>query len=339
MIFIKLKNKINIKKTINKEYMFSFFKENKNKFLNKQEKILKIKIYLNRNFMGKFRNISLVYKITTNKRNIRIRARAHNNKDIPFRDYKSIKWLRDNNINNVPIPLYYDKSLNIFFYKESPGQSFERLFNDKNPEIYLDFSLKIADFLRKMHKISRKPDFLPIKTRKQDIKERRHWFFLTKKCCPKVYPFFRKTLKGLWTVNQKNLKFFDNNEFRFVHGDVHWGNVIKNKDDFSVIDFCWGSWAHPLEDVACFLAQNDSMFRYYMSDFLGWRKKIRDVFIKKYFKNNLTHQEEFLLTYFEIQKILEMAAIHCFVEGNKDNKINGANTLITRASKKLKQIL
>ncbi|MCH7759400.1 phosphotransferase, partial [Patescibacteria group bacterium] len=135
----------------------------------------------------------------------------------------------------------------------------------------------------------------------------------------------------------KNL-FLKSSQFKIVHGDFHWGNIIKDKDQIRIIDFGYAFAGDKFEDVGGFLAQNDSMFRYYAPNFITRAEKIRRLFLKSYFSSpgGPTAEENRHLLYFEIQKILEMAAILSFVESNQEYKDRGLTKLLLEAKTKLK---
>ena len=331
-------------KALDKAYMLAYFQKRKEKFLSKNEKLIDLKIDLVRNFRDKFRNMSLKYELKTNKKNYVVRAKIHKHQDTPYREWSILKWLGRHDLAKfVSAPLDYSKELNIFFYAEAPGESMERLFWKQGADQHIQFVPDIAQFLQRLHKVPQ-PKFLPIKDEKQEKKERRHWFFLVRKCGRRFYPRYSKLLKklGCFRYNNKDI-FLNLHEFRIMHGDFHWGNIIKVKGQkskvkghFRVIDFGYSFLGDPLEDVGGFLAQTRSMLRYYCPDFLSLDKKIRNIFIKNYFGNPISKSVR--LTYFEIQKILEMAAILVFVETKEENKSRGMERLLNRAEKKIEEL-
>ncbi len=341
MIFVKIHRRINARKVLNKEYMFSFFQKRKKKFFKEKDELINLKIELIRNFRGKFRNMSLKYELLTNKESKIVRAKIHSQQDVPRREWQVLNRLKKAGLKRHLAPaLDYFKPLNIFFYQEVPGKSLEELLSQKKVNIHLKVISQVAGWLRKVHQISKKSDFLPIKNRRQELIERRHWFFIVRKCAPKFYPLFQQLLKELWQFKQKNKDIFLNfNQFGVVHGDFHWGNVIveSSPGQFTVIDFGYAFLGDPMEDVGGFLAQNDSMFHYYAPDFLVKGHKIRELFLKNYFTKKEESNDEIKkrLLYFEIQKILEMAAILGFIESNEEDKNRGMTTLLTRAKEKL----
>ena len=340
MIFRRTKKVKDIKHILNKEYMFLFFKKRNKKFLLRNEQLIDLKIHLVRNFRNKFRNMSLRYELITSKRKKFIRARTHMHQDLPEREWKIANALKEQGLGKNVIPVIdYFRPLNILFYSEIPGNSFEELFPEKKFNSFIKATPLIAQWLKRIHSLKQKSGFLPIKDLSQEKKERRHWFFLIKKCTPQFYPIFNKLLKELWTFRLKNSNYFLNkSQFRLVHSDFHWGNIIKNKNQFIVIDFCYGFYGDPLEDIGGFLAQNDSMFRYHAVEFLPIADKIRKSFLKNYFQRPLLQSEQARLLYFEIQKKLEMAAILGFLEPDEESKIKGMTALFEIVEEKLAQL-
>jgi thiamine kinase-like enzyme len=335
MIFIRNKNITEIKKVLDQDYMFSFFNKKKKFFLNSSEKLIGLKIHLLRNFQGKYQNMTLRYELLTSQKKKFFQARIHRYQDLPEREWKVFNYLREKGLSSfIPQKLYYYSPLNILFYLQIPGKSFENLLTQKKVNSFLKFTPLIAQTLFKIH-LTQGPD-LPLKNKEQEKKERRHWFFLVRKCAPSFYPVFSQLLKRIWQLKQNKL-FLKPTEFKLVHSDFHWGNIIKNKDKFSFIDFSYAFCGDPLEDVGGFLAQNDSMFSYYASDHQEKKEKIRQAFIKNYFRSGISLSQQNRLFYFEIQKILEMAAILAFVEPNPRSKKQGMNNLFARARQKIKE--
>jgi len=337
MIFVSREKVKNIKQVLNKEDMFLFFRKKKKVFLSQNEQLIDLKIHLVRNLRNKFRNMSLRYELITSKGKKFVRARTHKYQDLPEREWKIANLLKKQGLGKNVIPVIeYFKPLNLLFYSEIPGDSFEELFPKKKFNSFIQATPLIAQWLRKAHSLKQKPGFLPIKDLSQEKKERRHWFFLVKKCVPQFYPTFSKLLKELGTFRFKNEELFlKESQFKLVHSDFHWGNVIKNKNQFIVIDFCYGFYGDPLEDVGGFFAQNDSMFRYHAAESLLIADKIRKSFLKNYFQKSLSQSEQARLLYFEIQKELEMAAILGFLEPDEKGKIKGMEILFKKAEEKL----
>ena len=352
MIFIKIKTKANIRKALDQEYMLSFFQKRKQDFLPANENLINCKIDLIRNFRNKFRNMSLQYELTTNKGKRIVRARTHKYQDIPKREWNILNYLKKSGFGkSIPQPLAYLRPLNMFFYLEASGCSFEELLCQRKIGSFLKFTPLIAKWLSQIHCLNKKLGFLPIKTLQEQRRERRHWFFLVRKCVPKFYPCFSHILKEIWGFKQKNKDLSV-----LVHGDFHWGNIIKIhpvksaeggaakpqfnrvKNQFKVIDIGTCFLGDPLEDVGGFLAQNDSMFRYYAPRLKKNGQKIREVFLKNYFRKTPTKSQKVHLLYFEIQKILEMAAILGFLEPNEESKNQGMKRLLTEAEKKLGEL-
>ncbi len=352
MIFIKVKTRIDPKKTLDKEYMFSFFKKRGQKFLSINEKLIDLKIDLIRNFQGKFRNMGLRYELIITpansplkrgrkRRGVRkkiVRARIHKYQDIPRREWRVLNYFKKVGLEKItPRPLDYFKPLNILFYLETPGYSFEGILAQRKPNILLRFVPLIAKWLNRIHGLNKRLAFLPVKTIQEEKRERQHWFFLVRKCMPSFYPLFSQLLKELWGLKQKNKGLFlKPSQYRLVHGDFHWGNIIRNKNNFRIIDFGTAFLGDPLEDIGGFLAQNDSMFRYYAPRFIKKSREIREVFLKNYFKKPFLKSQKCRLLYFEIQKILEMAAILALIESNEKNKTRGVARLLREAEKKIK---
>jgi|GEM_PF-2550244 len=341
MIFIKIRHKVDTMKSLDRNQMFSVFQKRRHRFLGDGEKLVDLKIHLVRNFRNKFRNMSLKYEVITDQEKKTIRAKINGCKDAPQREWQILNYLRKSGLGKrVPLPLDYFKPLNIFFYSEAPGVSFEELLSQKRINEHLKFVGLIAGCLNRIHRISKKPHFLPLKTIREEKEERRHWFFLIRKCAPDFYPAFSRLLKELWRFSPRRFLGRSKGKTSIVHGDFHWGNVVKvGENDFKIMDFGAAFLGDPLEDVGGFLAQNDSMFRYYAPSFIREGRRIREVFLKSYFVSPLSPLLKSRLLYFEIQKMLEMAAILGFIEPNEKNKAMGIKRLLIEAEQKLRELM
>ncbi len=339
MIFIKIPTVKNVRKVLDREYMFSFFRHREKIFLGKKKKLKDLQVDLVRNFRGKFRNMTLKYVLTGDSGRKTIRARVHKFQDSPWRDGEVLKFLAKHGLGkNVPEFIHYYRPLNLLFYVETPGVSAETFLSKKRVKPLLEIVSSVAVFLKKIHRLKEKPSFLPVKDYRQVLKERRHWFFLVRKCAPKIYPEYKALLEELWSLRGKNKRLFLSSPgFRLVHSDFHWGNVVCHGKMFFFIDFCYAFLGDPLEDVGGFLVQNDSMFRYYAPRSQAG-KKIRKIFLESYFSGRTDKSQQYRLLYFEIQKILEMAAILSFVETNEEYKKRGMATLLNQAKIKISKL-
>lgn len=338
MIFIRNKNNQDIKKVVDQDYMFSFFKKNKDKFIPAKEKLKKIKIHLDRNFRDRFINMTLRYELITDQKTRIFRARTHKYQDIPEREWKVLRFLKEKGLDSfIPPCFFYYSPLNILFYLEIPGKSFEEIFPKKEFSSFLKVTPKIARALKKIH-VKKGPD-LPFKKIAQEKKERKHWFFLMQKCGQPFYKRFSSLLKDLWQIRKNYSEIFLKPEdFRLVHSDFHWGNIIKSEENFYFIDFSYAFYGDPLEDIGGFLAQNDSMFTYHAPNYYQEKNKIKEIFIKEYFSRKITKKEKIRLLYFETQKILEMAAVLSFIEMNEYSKGKGVTRLLERATRRLNKL-
>ena len=341
MILKTINWEANTKKSFNKNYMLSFFNKRKKIFFGNNKKITDLDIKIVRNFRGKFRNMSLKYTLYFGKNEKVIRGKISKYQDTPLREWRVLSWLKKNNLKNISQPLYYYRLLNLFFYRESPGISFEKILSQHKIEKLIMFTPKIVQWLKRLHKIPIKENILPVVTWKEELKERRQWHFLVRKCAPSFYNDYRKLLKKHLELRKRIIL-----SKNIIHGDFHWGNILcqnlnisnKKRLNFTVIDFGSSLYGDSLEDVGGFLAQTDSMFRYYAPNFLDKAEKIKKIFLKEYFSKKINDSEKKRLIYFEISKIFQMISILALTEADGENKSNGITTLLKEAEKKIEMI-
>ena len=317
--------------------MFFFFQKRKKTFLGANKQLKDIEINLNRNFLGKFRNISLRYALITNRGTKILRARAHKLQDTPEREWKVLNFLRKFNLaRNLAKPVDYFSPLNIFFYEEAPGICGEKLLAERKIKPLLGVTPELAQVFKKIHSIKYKKNLLPIKDNGEDLKERRHWYFLVRKCCPELYSAFSQLLKTLWQFRCKNEIIFKR-PLALTHQDFHWGNVIiSERGPVKIIDFSYTCYSDPFEDVGGFIAQTESMFRYYAPQFMAEKEKIIKIFLENYFQRAITPADKKALFYFIIRKNLEIAAVLSFVISDKKAKVAGVKNHLAAAEREIK---
>jgi len=343
MLFEKIKKRINAKKVIKDDWVYFFFRGRVKKYFPDADKLLAVKTEIIRNFRGKFRNLSLRYTLTYLKKDNRkkqgvLRAKINTLHLNPKRHYLTLCFLKEQGFGKyISDPVDYIADLNLFLYKELKGECFQDfLSTHKNLNLLLSATPKISNFIYRVHSLPVKPS-PKFRVAEKDFEKscRYHWSFLVRKCAPAFFPKMRALLDEVWKQrSKKNITY--KKPLSLIHGDFHWGNIIlvtKNRVGF--LDFGDSKLSDPFVDLASFIVQTESMFRYYCPNKDKLKQAIIKKFLQNYFKRDLTKQEQAKLLYFEANQYLQIAAVHAFIEPNPVYKKQGLETLLGAAEKKI----
>jgi tRNA A-37 threonylcarbamoyl transferase component Bud32 len=345
-MFVKLKKKIKrkeIKKLLNQSsaqrIFFALFRK---KYKN-LEKVNLEKIEILRNFLGKFKNLTVRYKLILifkkKKEKINVLAKINALTISPQRWFKVAKSLEEKKFKEIPEILGYLPKYNAVFYREIKGESLQDLLVKKKIKFIFKLIPKIAKTLKKFHSLEIKNFFL-IKNEKEEKREHRHWLFLIKKCTPKFFKRFKKIYYSFKKFKKKNEKIFlKEKDYILTHNDFHFGNLILTGKKIKIIDFSESDLYDPLNDVASFLSQNESMLRYYFpKNFKKYQKRIEDLFLKSYFKKGLKEEEKKRIGFFKVRNFLQIGAILSFVVWPKKDKFLAVEKSLNLAEKELKKL-
>lgn len=331
---------------LNVDWAKKFFSKRIERYFPGAKKLLDIDIKIKRNFRGKFRNMSLEYKLDilfgNHSQTKIVRAKINSQHLNPKRHYQALCFLAKNGfLNSIPRPLDYISSLNMVLYEDLKGESFQdMLASHKNINVLFDKSSDIAKLLYRLH-------HLPIKNKNSffqggkqfELSLRRHWAFLVRKCAPNFYPKMRYLLDKVWQEKKKQNISSVSCSFTLIHGDFHWGNILLSEQGkIGFLDFGNSRLDDPLIDVASFVVQTESMFRYYCPKKEKLKQKIINQFLDTYFPKKMSPDFEKRLLYFEVNQYLQMAAIHSFVESDLNAKVEGVKALMSGAEEKLNQL-
>lgn len=346
-MFIKLKKRIKkekIKKLLEKNWMKRFFAKRIRKYFPKARKINDLEIEILRNFLGKFKNLTVRYKLFLDFKNYQKRenvlAKINALTLTPKRCFMVAKILEKNNFLDIPLVLDYLPSFNTFFYKEVKGECLQDLLQKKEINKILKIIPQIAFLLKKFHSLKIK-NFFIIKDKKEELKEYRHWLFLMRKCAPRFEKRFKKIYYFLKNFKEKNKEIFlKEKDYLLTHNDFQFGNIILSGKKIKIIDFSESDLYEPLNDVGCFLSQTESMLRYYLpKKFLIYQKRIENLFLKNYFGRKIKKEEEMKIRFFKIRNFLQMAAILSFVIWPKRAKNFAVIKSLNLAEREVKQLL
>ena len=345
MLFEKINRKINTKLALNPDWADNFFSRRIKKYFPGARDLLNIEPEIVRNFRGKFRNMSMKYKLYISFKNRKeakiVRAKLNSQHLNPKRHCQALCFLKKNGFSGlVPRVLDYIPSLNMCLYEELLGKSFQDILaNHENLSPLIENACAIAGFLYRLH-------HLPIKNKPSfrragndfELSCRRHWAFLVRKCAPQFSFKMREILDNLWKEKKKR-EIQYKGALALVHGDFHWGNIVlKKRKKIGILDFGDSRLDDPLVDVASFVVQTESMFRYYCPNQNKLKESIIRKFLGHYFKNGISKKEEVRLFYLQANKYLQMAAIHAFMEPNPEFKVQGLEALLGEAEVKLNHL-
>lgn len=342
-MLISLKKKVEIKKLIEPDFVINLLSKRIKKYYPGVKKIDHLQIEILRNFLGKFKNLTLAYKLILNFRNYKkekiILAKANRLYDNSKRWFKAAKILEKQGFKEIPQILDYLPSFNAVLYKKVKGECLQDLLAQKQTKKILEVIPKTSFFLKKLHSLKIKKT-LPIKNKEEEIKEYRHWLFLIRKCSPKFLKRFKKIYFLLIRFEKENEEIFlHQKNYSLTHGDLHFGNIILSDKKIKIVDFTDVHFYDPLDDVARFLTQNESMLDYYQpKNFLTLEKKIEDLFLKNYFKREINKEEKIRIIFFKIRNFLQMAAILSFITWPLRDKFLAVKKSLDLAERELKRL-
>ncbi|MCX7779228.1 MAG: aminoglycoside phosphotransferase family protein [Patescibacteria group bacterium] len=343
-MFTLLKRKIKktkIKKLLNeqqaKKILFPLIK----KVSPRLKKIDDFKIEILRNFLGKFRNLTVRYTFLLNygkvKKREKFLAKINALSLAPRKWFEVSKILKKRGFKEIPKILAYLPTFNTVLYQEVKGESLQHLLEQKKISKVIKIVPQISLLLKKFHSLKIKKFFIK-KDRKEENREYRHWLFLIRKCAPRFEKRFKKTFRLLKKFREKNkTSFLKEKDYLLTHGDFHFGNLILMNKKIKMIDFTESEIYDPLNDVASFLSQTESMLRYYFpQNFLIYQKKIENLFLKNYFRREVKKNEKIRIKFFKIRNFLQMAGVLSFVTGPKRDKFLAVKKSLDLAEKELK---
>jgi len=339
-MLINLKKKVKIKRLIEPDFVRNLLAKRVKKYYPGVKKIDDLQVEILRNFLGKFRNFTLRYRLVLNfgkyKKKKNILAKANTLHDNPKRWFIAAKILERNGFKKIPKVLDYLPRFNLVLYEEVKGLCPQDLLIQKKIKKIFKVIPEVALFLKKFHSLKIKK-ILPIKNKKEENKEHRHWLFLIKKCAPKFLKRFKKIYYPLIKFREKNKKIFPKPEdFSLIHGDLHFGNIILTDKKVKIIDFGDAQFYDPLDDLARFLAQSKSMLEYYQPpDYYFYERKIENLFLKNYFRKKIKNEEKIRITFFKVRNFLQMAGILSFIIWPKKDKFLAVKKSLNLAEKEL----
>lgn len=327
-----------IKKTLDQKYVNALFQRRFKKYFPRATKLLKVKVGLTKAFLG-FRNLGLKYEIWletgSGKQKIIIRGRARKRIDSPYdspkRAFLVTKYLFGHGFDDlIARPIDYIPQQNLFLYENLSGKNFQEILAEGDLKTILKFIPRIANLLRKVHQVKLPPFWVRvnkkiffIKDKKWEKADRRHSLHLAQKYYQPSYKFIKTILNQLKEIQDKNRCFFLNSrQFSFCHGDPHLGNFLKRGQKVGLIDFSESVASDPLDDVARFLVQTESMLQYYLPKRARqfW-PQVKELFIKSYFgADKAASSQSFRLTFFEIMNLIQMLTNLVFTEKDPKNK-------------------
>lgn len=345
-MFVKLKKKIKrakIKRLLNEQQARKIFFPIIKKYFSGLKKIDDFKIEILRNFLGKFRNLTVRYIFLLNfgkiKKEERILAKINTLALASKKWFEACKILKKRGFIEIPEVLDYLPGFNTVLYREIKGESLQDLLGQKKISKILKVIPKIALTLKNFHFLKIKKLFI-VKNKKEEKREHQHWLFLIKKCAPRFAKRFKKIYYSLIRFKEKNKSLFlEEKDYILTHGDFHFGNIILTNNGIKIIDFSETEIYDPLNDVASFLSQTESMLKYYFpKKFLIYQKKIENLFLRNYFNRKMKREEGTRINFFKVRNFLQIAAILSLMTWPPKDKILAVKKSLNLAEKELKII-
>ena len=199
--------------------------------------------------------------------------------------YEALNFIKKANpALKTPIPLFYDETLNAFFYLGPDGNNL--LYYIRESSDLSDYLKQVAQWLAKFHEISvtKEQNFNPINSLiKTTLPGPDHFLKKIEIKFPNFLEQVKEYFEKLVAQEEYNLEKM---EKRFlVHGDLHPENIIIDKNNqVNVIDFTdvsIGDWA---KDMGAFIFQLDYMSGGVMDG--GQVEKYKKIFLNEYFSKS-----------------------------------------------------
>lgn len=244
-------------------------------------------------------------------------------------DYSTTKFLYQRGLINVLAkPFDYIPSLNLYINEFIPGYFLQELSMKHKDQEFLNKIPDIVKSLKKIHEIKiRKEDKIIIKNRKQEEKEWQKGLKLVKQYYPSALKEITLWIKKCRILRDKYGRYFNVNSFKMTHGDFYSRNILINDNQVKLIDFSNSCLCDPLNDIGNFLINTELMFEYdFHNTYRQLMKKINDIFLKNYFSQIITKEQELKINYYILTNLLRIIAFATMSEGKR--KISNQSSVV-----------
>ncbi len=288
------KNKQEMTKLLDKNFIQEVLNEKLAKFYNNFKSIIEIKEDVYKRHLGLTSAVFVVgYEIkyldknnSSNYLTIFVSAHSDNSRQEAF---NKAKFLYNNGFNKgelqVTKPLFYLEKQKAFFYEASEGRSLFNFFTqDPEEDLKHVFNLAVS-WVKKLHQLQKGNFNWPIFKIYKMVPEPQRFlsdFMVDNK---KQGQFIKKLLENMGKIEEK---YSEKIEPTLIYGDYHPENIIikdLNTKYLKMIDLTDVSLGDPMVDLGTFLQQFDFMGHKFISR--KQMNKYKEYFVTAYFKKNI----------------------------------------------------
>jgi thiamine kinase-like enzyme len=324
----------NNKLFLDKVWAKKFLDKHLKKYWPKAKKIVSLKIELIKVFLDYLR-FTVRYRVSIETKKGRIENRAVIIKterakkfDWPprigkvQRDFLATSFLGHHGLKgSLPRPLEFHKPLKAYLYEEANGEPLKNFIQSEKWRVSL-FYKKIPDvakILKKLHSIKRRPSFAPGNPKKLIEDGLQKWFNVISKYYPAGKERAEKIIAILKKMEKKYKNIiFDRKSYRVTHGDFQNDNILVGpKREITLIDFADCKFFNPLDDLASFLIQSESHFKYVKpKNYKKLTSKLKKTIYSSYFGRKIKPMEEMQIEFFSAKDILRIITFVSFTQKN-----------------------
>ncbi len=309
-----------------------FFDKHLKKYWPDAKKIVSLKIELLKVFLNYLR-FTVRYRVSIETKNGKIENRTVIIKterakkfDWPprigkvQRDFLATSFLGRHGLKgSLPRPLEFQKPLRAYLYEEAPGEPLKNLIQPKNWRANLFYKKipNVAKILKKLHSIRRRPSFVPANPKKLIEDGLQKWFDIIGKYYPAGEKRAEKIVAILKQMEKKyNNIIFHKKAYRVTHGDFQNDNILVGAGGkIFLIDFADCKYFNPLDDLASFLIQSESHFKYVRPKiYKELTKKLKKTIYLSYFGRKIKPTEEMQIEFFSAKDILRIITFVSFTQ-------------------------
>ena len=236
------------------------------------------------------------------------------------RDFLATSFLGNHGLKgSLPRPLEFYKPLRAYLYEEAPGEPLKNLIQPKNWRVNLFYKKipNVAKILKKLHSTKRRPPFVPGNPQKIIEDGLQKWFDIIGKYYPAGEERAEKIVAILKQMEKKyNDVIFDKKAYRVTHGDFQNDNILVDAGGkIFLIDFADCRFFNPLDDLASFLIQSESHFKYVKpKSYKQLTAKLKKVLSASYFGRKTKSNEEMQIAFLSAKDILRIITFVSFTQ-------------------------
>ena len=321
-------NKLFLKQAWAKKFLDKRLK----KYWPKAKKVVSLKIELIKVFLDYLR-FTVRYRVSTENTNGEIENRTviiktERTKKFDWpprigkvqRDFLATSFLGKHGLSlHIPRPLEFYKPLRAYLYEEAPGEPLKNFIQPKKwrADLFYKKIPDVAKILKKLHSIKRRPSFVPGNPKKIIEDGLLNWFDIIGKYYPAGEERARKIISILKRMETRHKDIiFGKKHYCITHGDFQNDNILVGpKGNIALIDFADCKFFNPMDDLASFLIQSESHFKYVRPKiYRQLTEKLKERFFFSYFGRSIKHSEEMQINFFSAKDILRIITFVSFTQ-------------------------